>query len=264
MTTTPHLGIAITTRNRPKMLKLCLEHFAHFRRKHFVRMVIVDDSSDEHNALSNEALARRFGWTYHYSQERLGVARAKNFALSLVRDCAWIALFEEDCWPIHDHWDDFLIRVAEINGCEALNACHPNGFRLDHIVETCGESGHSLVKVANSTGYLMLWRRDALEALGGYDSRMGICGGEDTQMNLRCHAAGFKPYPYCGPADIGKYFYSFDLDWVWGRTKRMPPLDSEAIKNVEGSSLTGEEKNSGWAAGAQYVHDLQVYKEPTI
>lgn len=261
MTTTPHVGIAMTTRNRSKTLGLALQHFAHYKRVYPARLWLVDDASDNKHRLTNEALARQFNWNYLRLEDRHGVARAKNAALAQVRDCDNIMLFEDDAWPIADNWDEYLLTCMQVNNCQALNACHPNGMADVHIVEVFGEKDHQLVNVANSTGYVMLWTREALATLGGYDTRMGICGGEDTQMNLRCFNAGFKPYPYCGPALIGQHIYSVDLDWVWGKVKRRPPLGQ---LEPEGSALTGPEKANGWSIGAKFVHDPAIYQEPLI
>jgi len=219
--------------------------------------VIVDDCSDRRHQTTNEALARQFGWLYILNTERRGVARAKNRVLNQIRYCNHIFLFEDDAWPLKWGWDSWFLDLAAANDCQALNGAHPNGMAEAHIVGPCG---NGLFEVANSTGYIMYWTREALEELGGYDARCGICGGEDTQMNLRCHRAGFKPAPYCGPAGIEDWFYSVDLDWIWGRDKREPPFGE--IRRIEGSALTGKEKAKGWAAGTPFIHEPEIYREP--
>lgn len=256
------VGVAMTTRNRSKTLGIALRHFSEFKHIRDARFWLIDDASDNRHRLTNEALARQFGWNYLRLEERHGVGRAKNAALAQVRDCEWIILVEDDCWPIKSGWDQYLIDATRANDCLSLNAAHANGMADAHIVQMFGHVDFPLLEVANSTGYLMIFHRDALKELGGFDSRMGICGGEDTQMNIRCAAAGFRPRPYVGPANIGEYFYSVDLDWVWGKQKRRPKFGR--IEDCEGSALTGSEKAKGWAAGAQFVHDPNIYQEPII
>lgn len=253
------IGIGVTTRNRPELFRIWCERIIK-NAPMDACIFAYDDNSDDPGAVA--ASAHRCGISFEHGMNRVGVAKAKNRVLEKIRHCEHIFLFEDDCWPTDRAWVDQWLGTAEAHGAEALNACHPNGTADAHIVSCSpchSNQNFDLVHVSQSNGYCMYWTREALDVLGWYDERMGICGGEDTQINLRAWKANLKPSAYCGPKHVGRYLYSVDLDWIWAKQKRLPPGMTAAPDFFSGSVLTSDEKGKGWSAGAQFVHCEEIF-----
>lgn len=50
---------------------------------------------------------------------RRGVAPTRNRAIKALYDagCEYIVLFDDDCYPIRDGWQDLLLRAHKASGC---------------------------------------------------------------------------------------------------------------------------------------------------
>ena len=46
-------------------------------------------------------------------KDRQGVARRKNECLRALKDCDYVFLFDDDCFPIKDGWVNFFIQSGD-------------------------------------------------------------------------------------------------------------------------------------------------------
>lgn len=186
------IGIGITTYNRPDVLAWALRHHEAFRPAG-ARLVIIDD----HSSTPSHAQALR-------NATRLGVARSKNRCLAHLAGCEHVFLFDDDAFPIASGWAEFYIGqgFAHVSHSPANTAF---GLRVLRRHGRCQEMNWAL-------GVMYYLHRSALDALGGYDARMGLWGEEHIQLSRRCAAAGLIPAPFLAPVDTEAYVRAMDLD----------------------------------------------------
>ena len=180
--------IAISTRNRPDDLELCLMHWGEFCPN--IRVIIVDDASEPSYCDSD----------YRFS-ERVGIPRVKNkcIELCMLSGAEHIFLVDDDCYPIKHGG---LERYIE------------SGFK--HMCYTFYDRGkktkNGFVKHNVGNGCMMYFHRIIFETIGGFDTRFGLGKHEHNQMSHRCYYNGLIPHPYIDFYGSSEYFYCLDQE----------------------------------------------------
>lgn len=234
------IGVGITTRNRPHVLRTALEHFEKFG--YGDKLVIVDDNSDEPLDLGGN-------YTVLRSPHRLGIARAKNACLAHLQDCDYVFLFDDDAWPRTEGWADKWVEINEHNGVGHsmwnTDLEHKEENRVPKgpdIVsfESIGDDYYKMNVYNNCLGVMLYFNRACLNAIGGYDhSAQNVYGFEHAQVSMRASRAGFcQGYNYLSPAVARQLVYSFDISWCWKQEES--PLEVP-WKDEFQSSVTPEE-----------------------
>jgi GT2 family glycosyltransferase len=190
------IGIGVTTYNRPKHLELWKKQISSFAPTnlpgYYVETYIADDS-----------------------QDRKGIAYRKNECLRALKDCDYVFLFDDDCFPIKEGWAEFFI-----------NACKASGNNQRHFIylkETptlkktgsswCGAGDYTIIQYNNCSGCMVFFTKEVIEKVGAYNPKYGIYGFEHAGYSNRIHKAGFTSLgAYTCPAGAGEYIYSMDLD----------------------------------------------------
>lgn len=187
----PRIGIAITTHNRPDLLRKALEkHAAHLPPQATLR--VIDDGSQP-----PAAAVEGVGLIRHATAR--GIARAKNACLSALLDagCEHLFLFDDDIWPrVDDWWRPYVANpqphLMHIWG-EAMF------YRDDHI------AGFTRPK-----GAMLYVERRVVDRVGGMDPRFGLWGFEHESWSDRIHNAGFTTCRYQDALDTDKLFQALD------------------------------------------------------
>ena len=136
--------------------------------------------------------------------EGKGIAHAKNLCLKALKDCDYIFLFDDDCFPVKDGWVDFFINKSiETNEHHFLylNRTHnriltKNGL---NIYKDCG-------------GCMVFITQKVIKEVGGYYSGYGIYGFEHAGYSMRIFKGGLNTAPYICPVGANEYIYSLDMD----------------------------------------------------
>lgn len=176
-----YIGIGITTTpNRVAHLKLCLKQMEQYLPDH-ARIFINNDTTGE------------------------GIAKSKNHCLKALRDCDYIFLFDDDCFPVAFGWADFFINAYLKSGQD-----HFNYLKRNHeLIET--KDGIGVYK--NCGGCFMFLTKDVIEQVGGYYNGYGIYGYEHAGYSQRIYKLGLNTIgPYLCPEGANKFIYSLDLD----------------------------------------------------
>lgn len=247
------IGIGITTRGRPEVLKTCLEHFSEFETPNSKLVVVEDDPesdstveflvSDFQKSNSDVEIVFRKG------QNRLGIAKAKNACLAKLSDCDHVFLFDDDTWPKNRSWAEKWIEINQLHqvghSMWVVKLEHPqnfvSSFQPKHIWSSPdGNPKHEMVSWTNCMGVMLYFTRECLDALGGYDTAAShVYGFEHAQMSLRASRAGFcLGHDYVGPALSSSMIYSFDVSYGW--FKEEPPLDIPWVGSFRSSVTTDE------------------------
>lgn len=197
----PTIGIGVTTYNRPELLQETLAFFELYepsRSKYKIKFDLQDDTHD-----------------------RKGVAYRKNQNLKALKDCDYIFLFDDDCYPINDEWETYFINVHKETGQHhfLFNDRKTHGFIMftDHFVVT-----------PNTGGVFMFLTKQCVEKIGGFNEKFGLYGFEHADYSNRAHRAGLMSHLYLTPLLTKNYITALDYD--------------EKQKDVYGSSVTPEEK----------------------
>lgn len=259
-----NIGIAITTRNRPEVLEVALKHFVHFWPKNYkVKMWVVDDFSDNEHFDKLWDLACEYPQVaFLFSGKRLGIAKAKNECLELTKDCDYVFLFDDDCFPQMEEWADLYINQAKY-----LNIHHMMHLEQRGILKKVGYK-HSIDSYNNCAGCMLFFTRHALNVLGGFNKGFDIYGYEHAEITLRAHRAGLtNGYgKYVSPYFSCDFIYSADLKFAKHTGLGSEPLGIQPpLCNLpEGfkSSMNEEEKSIAVHFNARFFRDdTPIYQE---
>lgn len=157
------IGIGCTTYNRPECLAKWKEQIAKHTNMDNVLIYIADDSI-----------------------ERKGVAFRKNECLRALKDCDYVFLFDDDCYPIKDGWMDIFIyfhKMGAVNHLLFLNDSHTKthtktaGFIIKNICQVdyykdCG-------------GVFMFMTKEVIEKVGAFDEKYELWGMEHCDYSIR-------------------------------------------------------------------------------
>jgi len=186
------IGIGVTTYRRPEMLNKCLEYIKKYSKAGY-KLHIADDTFD-----------------------RRGVAYRKNECLRALKDCDYIFLFDDDCYPINEGWEDLFIKSGEHH----LLFLHPSHQRT--IVR--GGIEH----YNNCGGVFMFLTQQAVNLVGAFNEMYELWGLEHADYSQRIHYSGITPAPYMHLKKTDKYLYSEDYS---------NPKHKSSINNSEKNRL---------------------------
>lgn len=147
------IGIGVTTYNRPECLKKCTDQiYKHTDKSNLVFYIARDTDAD-----------------------RKGVAFRKNECLRALKDCDYIFLFDDDCYPIKDGWIDFFVRkdrhVLFMN-----EKIHGNPIITFSSISQYYDCG----------GVFMYIRKEDLNKVGAFNEKFTTWGFEHAEWSVRC------------------------------------------------------------------------------
>jgi len=175
------LGIGVTSYNRPDHLNLCLEQI----RKHTPEFAIY----------------------IAMDEPRQGIAYRKNECLENLKECDYVVLFDDDCFPIKDGWQDFLIDAHKrTNEHHFLYLKETPSIKLLYTKDGIG-------RYNNCGGCMMFLTKEAIERVGGMNKGYNIYGFEHAGYSYRVNQAKLTTHAYLSPDGIGEYIYSLDYDF---------------------------------------------------
>ena len=244
------IGCGVTTYNRPKHLelfKLQLERHWAFK-DNGIEMYAVPFIADD-------------GEWY-----RRGIAVRKNECLRALKDCDYVFLFDDDCFPIKEGWAEFFIEASKASGQQHFMylketptikrlGTHIGQIEENHVVDsmkvkiTCPVI--EIIEYNNCSGCMMLFTKEVIEKVGAYNPAYGYYGFEHAGYSNRVHKAGLTPLGvYTCPVRAGEYIYSMDLDNHLPFNKQLNHKSSIGIRE----GLESIQKNK-----EIYLQDTEIY-----
>ncbi len=191
------IGIGITTYNRPECLKECLENIEKHTKPCLDYGVVIYTARDT-------------------DEDRRGVAFRKNQCLRFLKDCDYVFLFDDDCFPIKDDWIEFFI-----------NSRQEHLLYLDRKLHGNYSVNGNINNYQNCGGVFMFMTKKAIEKAGAFDEKFGIYGFEHVDYSIRILG---NRHQYPELKDTWQYLYAHDYS----------PNRSHNHK----SSITDEEKRT--------------------
>ena len=217
------IGIGCTTYKRPKTLELWMEQV----RKYTPQL------SDEYHVdvhIANDGIV---SFDKAQTLTRKGIAYRKNECLRALKDCDYIFLFDDDCFPIKEGWAEFFINAHEKTGQNHFIYLKENG-NLRNITKSDTYDGLA-IEYTNCAGCMMFLTKEVIEKVGAYNPKYGFYGFEHAGYSKRINKAGLTPLgAYTCPEGAGDYIYSMDLDnhLPFNREVNHAPSMSNEIKNI--------------------------------
>jgi hypothetical protein len=193
------IGIGITTHHRPEHLKLCLD---------------VINSRICYSAGNNLSVY------VHEDHHQRGIAFSKNMCLYHLKNCDYIFLFDDDCFPKKEGWIDFFINSG-VNHALYMN----NSYGLF-------AQNEQIAYYANASGVFMYLTKKVIETVGYFNPAYGRFGFEHAGYSKRIFNAGLSLTNFPVLHKTHEYLHALDIDGTEGY---------EYLNHV--STVTGEERS---------------------
>jgi len=185
----PRVSVVVCTYNGGRWLPGCLEALARVEYPDF-EVIVVDDGSSDRSA----EIAAGYDVQVVHSQENGGLSSARNLGLEAAT--GQIVAYLDDDARAESPWLKHLALAFEKGDYAAVggpNVPPPNdGFVADCVARAPGGPVHVLAtdEVAEHIpGCNMAFRRECLEAIGGFDQRYRIAG-DDVDICWRLQRLG--------------------------------------------------------------------------
>jgi hypothetical protein len=145
------IGIGCTTYLRPECLAKWKQQIAKHTNMDNVLIYIADDSL-----------------------ERKGVAFRKNECLRALKDCNYVFLFDDDCYPVKDGWAEFFI-----------NGNHNHLLFLNEKLHTKVSEQKNIEYYKNCGGVFMFLTKGIIKYTGAFDEKYELWGMEHCDYSVR-------------------------------------------------------------------------------
>jgi glycosyltransferase involved in cell wall biosynthesis len=197
------IGIGITTYNRPECLKECLEHIYKHTFTDNVKIYVATDTDED----------------------RRGVAFRKNECLRSLKNCDYIFLFDDDCYPIKEGWIEFFIKkMQNISTSHLLYLNDKLHNKTTNHVNDC-------YVYNNCGGVFMALTKGAISKVGAFNEDFKTYGFEHAEYSKRVNKAGFCYSPYLCAKKTEQYLYSHDYSTLNHKSSITDEEKQVCIKN---------------------------------
>ena len=176
------IGIGITTYNREHLLNECYANIVKHTQSDFTIYVAKDTDED-----------------------RRGIARRKNECLHHLRDCDYIFLFDDDCYPIKEGWESYLIDKALVS---KENHFVFNDKSIHHLQQTIFPNGIEHYEFCG--GVMMFFTKSVIDEVGGFHVGYDLYGLEHIGYSSRVMKSGLNSGLFISPQKMNEYFFAHD------------------------------------------------------
>lgn len=185
----PGISVVVCSYNGSRTIRGCLEGLRKLDYPNFEVIVVNDGSKD-----NTEEIANEYGFRVITTENR-GLSSARNTGMRAAKG-EIVAYIDDDAWP-DPHWLTYLaatfLRTSHV-GVGGPNIPPPDDGPIAHCVANApGGPIHVLLtdqEAEHIPGCNMAFRKDALEAVGGFDHTFRIAG-DDVDLCWRLQQRGW-------------------------------------------------------------------------
>ena len=198
------IGIGVTTTpNRKEYLDLCLSQIKKHTHGEYILHV--------HNDINYR-----------------GVAYSKNENIHALKDCDYIFLFDDDCYPESNEWVEWFVNSNQ----KHLLYLQDHGKRWTEFNMYDGDILlYTLETYDNCGGVFMMITKDIVDKVGYMNSAYGQYGFEHAGYSNRIFKSGFTIAPYQQLKDTNCFLYSKDYDLFSNTKSSIPFYKRERLVN---------------------------------
>jgi glycosyltransferase involved in cell wall biosynthesis len=185
-----------------------LSRLAYNRSPEYKYKVVVYDDNSKSNT---EELCRQNypeEIIHAYATRQSGVAAGKNYCLKVLKECDYIFLFDDDCFPKLQGWEACYIDASRRSGDHVLIYTRQGALHVHKIIE----KGDAVNYFSIGAGCLLFITRRALTELGGFNPNYSFYGHEHNGYCVRAQRAGLNRKAFAVPVDAINYIHSLDID----------------------------------------------------
>ena len=217
----PEISVVVLTRDRPRMLRRCLDSLLAQEIDVPIEIVVADDGSGLETGEVVAAVAARDARTRHVRHGHRGIAATRNLGLRAARSQRYVAFVADDYVLApqylataldylehepgasvvrfrvvpraqsfgsrisHCYYDASVLRRRLLDRARPPESLRERLALLRRLPEAAQEAGETrLLEAAGAA----VFRREVLDELGGWDARLPRA--EDTELTDRLRAAG--------------------------------------------------------------------------
>ncbi|MDH0194659.1 glycosyltransferase family 2 protein, partial [Enterobacter cloacae] len=240
------IGIAITTHNRPEVIKRAIEqHMKHLPSGALV--VVIDDGSKPAAVVPDNVKLIRH-------EQSCGIVASKNASLTALVDagCEHLFLWDDDAWPIADNWHLPYIESPEPHlAYQFLDLAGRN--KLNDMAVLYRDDKH--IAYTGQRGVMLYFHRSAIEKVGGFDTVYGRGMYEHPDLALRIYNAGLSTWAFADVVGSEKLIHSMDEYEEVARSIPRPERESLAKTNAR---IYSARRDSGYSGYAPYRQQNDV------
>jgi GT2 family glycosyltransferase len=184
---TPRVSVVVCTYNGSKTIAGCIDALNHLDYPDYEVIVVDDGSTDGAGDVAAARGARVIRTT------NLGLSAARNTGTDAASG-EIVAFCDDDCRPDRD-WLTYLVHAfagGDYAGVGGPNVPPPGGVVAESVGHAPGGPAHVLTsptRAEHIPGCNMAFRREALQAVGGFDAQFRVAG-DDVDLCWRIQDAG--------------------------------------------------------------------------
>ena len=188
------IGIGVTSYNRPECLKECLQHICDYSD---VGALDGMSKKDYWFGRTSDGKDITIYAATDTDEDRRGVAFRKNECLRALKDCDYVFLFDDDCFPIKDGWVDFFIDRNDPHLLFLNGDLHAYILQTTESYRNCG-------------GVFMYMTKECIEKVGAFNEKFGTWGFEHAEYSKRIASVYNLEYAYNCKRGTDNYLYAHD------------------------------------------------------
>lgn len=198
-----NIAVCISTRNRPKAFRECLENWNKLLPES-TRVFIVDDASKPKYTESDYSFRRN-----------AGIPKVKNKCLELAMNSGakHIFLADDDIYPIDKNWFKPYIESGINHLSFTFTEAYGDSKERSEPIEIDGYYSHRI-----PCGCLLYFTRKCIDYVGGFDERFGLGTYEHVDLTRRVYEMGLTPHLNMDVIGSERLFYSMDREGKVSRT----------------------------------------------
>lgn len=173
----------------------------------------------------------------HKDDKGNGVRFSKNQCLKALKDCEYIFLFDDDCYPVNKGWMDFCIKNLKLLNHFQFNTAQIHGEMTTIKV---GADDQDVLITYNGGGVFLALTKEVLESVGYMNPKYQGYGWEHLGYSYRIFRDMWTVSPYVCPVGLSDYLYA--EDYVNPKQKEFTP-EQQKVKNANEMIFLSEAHN---------------------
>ena len=143
-----------------------------------------------------------------HDTNKMGVAYQKNKCLEALKECDYVFLFDDDCFPIEDGWADaYISEYIRTGNHHFLKINETPSIEIKEVID-------GITSWTNCAGCMMFLTRSAIQTVGMFDESFGRYGYEHAEYTNRIYQNKFNLFGQYLSCTGNEKIYALDLQGV--------------------------------------------------